>query len=231
MVLFGLERLAHEQKLRIEAIVVDDASPDGTGAIAANLSLTLNGGLAVRVIHRPAKAGLSSALHEGALQAHGRHVLIMDADNSHDIAQVPAMLSAASSGADVVIGSRYVKGGQIPDWPIFRRLMSVGAIGIAKAFLGLDVRDPTSGYALFRRDLISPFPALLNPNAYKFLLEVLVRRRPERVIEVPIVFRDRQNGESKLTARQLVEYLRLVGSLARETRRSRRDLRKRAKLA
>lgn len=205
-----------ESKLSIETIVVDDASPDGTGVIAEQLAIKHNGSLSARVLHRPAKLGLSSALYDGIQISRGSWVAMLDGDNSHDIRSLKDMFRAAQDGVDVVIGSRYVEGGRIEDWPSRRRFISRVATVLARTLFHLEVKDPMSGFALIRRDAAARLPELLNPRTYKFLLELLVRVRPLRVREVPIVFRNRRNGDSKLSGKEFVEFGVLLVYLLRE---------------
>ncbi len=217
-----LDKLAEEAQangLGIEALIVDDASPDGTGRIAEDLADQFRPQFSVRVIHRFRKDGLSGAICRGARVASGDYILMMDADNSHDVSYLSRFLAEMDKGADVVIGSRYIDGGKILDWPIHRRLLSVGAIALARVAFGLNIRDPISGFAVYRRGLLESIRYPLNPRAYKFLLEVLVRARPPRVVEIPIVFRDRENGDSKFSIIQLFEYVKLIVALRRERRR------------
>lgn len=207
-----------ESKLSIETIVVDDASPDGTGILAEELAVRHNGVLSARVLHRPSKLGLSSALYDGMQASHGKWIAMLDGDNSHDIGSLFDMFKAAQDGVDVVIGSRYVEGGRIEDWPLSRRVISLGATLITRFLFRLKVHDPMSGFALIRRDVALRLPDLLNPRAYKFLLEILVRLRPLSVAEVPITFRNRRNGDSKLTTWEIAEFVRLLVFLQRERR-------------
>lgn len=199
-----------ESGVYAETIIVDDSSPDGTGILAEELAVRHNGTLRARVLHRPAKLGLSSALLDGVRASQGMWVAILDADNSHDISSLGEMMRVAEAGADVVIGSRYVEGSRIEAWPPHRRLISLAATFLTRAAFRRGVRDPMSGFALFRRDRLVRLPDLLNPRAYKFLLEVLVRLRPLEVREVPITFRNRRNGDSKLTPLEIVEFLKLI---------------------
>ncbi len=217
----SLDRLlvfAQESGLSLEAVIVDDGSPDGTGEIAEALAPRLEPAVSVKVIHRPSKLGLSGALYDGIQNSGGRWVTTLDADNSHDISSLRDMFLAAQSGADVVVGSRYVRGGRIEAWPLYRRIISLGATSLARILFDLDVRDPVSGFALMTRDVAERLPTPCNPRASKLLLEVLVRVRPESVVEVPIRFRDRANGESKFTIGDVVEFVRLVISLFAERR-------------
>lgn len=206
------------ENLSIETIVVDDSSPDGTGLLAEELAFKNNGVLSARVLHRPAKLGLSSALLDGVRVAHAPWVAIVDADNSHDVAKLADMFQRARYGADVVVGSRYIHGGRIEAWPLSRRVISLGATAIARALFRLAVRDPMSGFAVMRREIVLGLTELDNPRAYKFLLEVLVRMRPAYVVEVPFTFRNRRNGRSKLGWRDIAEYCRLILALLQDPR-------------
>ncbi len=213
---YFFERLhdcALESGLPMETIVVDDASPDGTGELAEELAARYNGSLRARVVHRPEKLGLSSALYDGIRQSQGAWIAILDADNSHDVRLIPQMLEAAWDGTEVVVGSRYTHGGKIEAWPLHRRLISLGATSLARMMFHLDVRDPMSGFALIRRDTAGRLRDLRNPRSYKLLLEILVRLGPLKVKEVPITFKDRREGDSKLTPREILEFVRLVRSL------------------
>lgn len=206
----------HESKLSVETIIVDDASPDGTGVVAEELAIRHNGSLSARVLHRPAKLGLSSAVYDGIRASRGSWVAMLDADNSHDIRSLTDMVAAAQEDVDLVIGSRYVNGGRIEDWPLRRRMVSRSATLIARTAFRLEVRDPMSGFALVRRETALRLPELLKPKTFKFLLEVLVRVRPLRIREVPITFRNRLNGCSKLTPKEFVDFGVLVLALLRE---------------
>ena len=210
---------AKETNLSIETIVVDDASPDGTGVLAEELAFRHNGALSARVLHRPKKLGLSSALYDGMRESRAPWVAVLDADNSHDLRDLAKMLQVArETGVDIVIGSRYVEGGQIQSWPASRRIISLAATYLSRVLLHLEVKDPMAGFAVFRKDLVGRLFGLRNPRAYKLLLEFLVRVHPLTLVEVPITFRNRRNGESKLTPHEFVEFSRLVLALMREPR-------------
>ncbi|MDR7590522.1 MAG: polyprenol monophosphomannose synthase, partial [Armatimonadota bacterium] len=177
-----------------EVVVVDDSSPDGTAELARELGRQYP----VRVLQRPGKLGLGSAVLEGARAASGRWVVVMDADLSHPPEVVPELVDALRSGAELAVGSRYVPGGGVRDWPWRRRLMSRVAVALARLWLRERVSDPVSGFFAARREL------LLDPSlegiGYKILLEVLVRNRGRSVVEVAYVFTDRRGGRSKLGA-------------------------------
>ena len=215
-----LHAFARESGLALETIVVDDDSPDGTGVLAEALAVKHDGLLSVRVLHRPSKLGLSSALHDGIQVSQGSWIAMLDADNSHDARSLIDMFQAAQDGADLIIGSRYVPGGRIEDWPLSRRIISLGATALSQFLFRLEVRDPMSGFALIRRDTAMRLPSLRNPRAYKFLLELLVRVRPLEVREIPITFTNRKNGDSKLTGSEILEFIRLIFALLPRRARS-----------
>jgi dolichol-phosphate mannosyltransferase len=181
-------------------LVVDDNSPDGTGAIADRLA-TEHGN--VEVLHRPRKEGLGPAYIAGfhhALAAGAELVLEMDSDFSHDPAYLPRLLEAADR-ADLVLGSRYVPGGGVGDWGALRRAISRGGSTYARLVLGVEVRDLTGGFKCFRREVLEAIDLdSVQARGYAFQVEMTYRaiKRGFRVVEVPIVFRDRRAGDSKM---------------------------------
>lgn len=196
-----------------DVLVVDDNSPDGTGAIAEQSAAELG---QVKVLHRPGKQGLGSAYRNGfdVALAEGYDVVVsMDVDFSHDPAVIPAMLAAIEAGADVVVGSRYVDGGATADWPLHRRLLSRWGNRYTGLVLGLGVRDCTSGYRAYRSTALRSIePASTTAEGYAFLTELIRRLVVQRfeVREVPIVFRDRRYGTSKMSPRIIAESMVLV---------------------
>jgi len=182
------------------ALIVDDNSPDGTGEIADRLASEDE---RIDVLHRPRKEGLGPAYVAGfrqALAAGAELVLEMDSDFSHDPAYLPRLLEA-SERADLVIGSRYVDGGGVGDWGALRRAISRGGCAYARLVLGVDVRDLTGGFKCFRREVLEAIDlGSIRSRGYAFQVETTYRaiRRGFKVIEVPIVFRDRQAGSSKM---------------------------------
>jgi dolichol-phosphate mannosyltransferase len=188
-------------------LVVDDASPDGTGRIADDLAARHG---EVEVLHRAGKEGLGPAYLAGfarALAAGADRVLEMDADFSHDPADIPGLV-AASADADLVLGSRYVPGGGITDWGRLRRLLSRGGSAYARAVLGVGVRDLTGGFKCFRASALEAIDLeRVRAGGYGFQIELTYRaiRAGLRVREVPIVFRERRAGTSKMTARIALE--------------------------
>jgi dolichol-phosphate mannosyltransferase len=204
-------------------LVVDDNSPDGTGQLAGALAAE---DPRIRVLHRQGKEGLGAAYADGfryALRHGATHVVQMDADLSHDPAAVADLLDAAQE-ADVVIGSRYVPGGSTPDWPTGRRLLSRGGSLYARLVLGLAVRDLTGGFKCWRAPALAAAIAD-NPTlqGYGFQIELTHRalRAGFRAAEVPICFRDRELGESKMDSRIVVEAMLGVPRLRRTPRAER----------
>jgi dolichol-phosphate mannosyltransferase len=210
-----LDRVA-EGEYRI--LVVDDGSPDGTGAIADALAAASD---RIEVLHRPQKAGLGAAYLAGfqrALTAGAERVIEMDADFSHDPRYLPALL-AASANADVVLGSRYVAGGGVRDWSLLRKMISRGGGLYARAVLGVDVADLTGGFKCIRREVLEAIDLpSVRAQGYVFQIEVTYRSilAGFTVREIPIVFADRTAGKSKMSARIALEAVWRVPELKRE---------------
>jgi dolichol-phosphate mannosyltransferase len=197
-------------------LVVDDSSPDGTGAIADRLAGELD---AVEVLHRTERQGLGPAYLAGfahALAAGATHVMEMDSDFSHDPADLARLLGAVHGGADLALGSRYVDGGGVSDWGLGRRLISRGGSWYARRVLGLGIRDLTGGFKCFRREVLEGIDLpTVRSQGYAFQVELTYRAvlAGFRVVEVPIVFRDRQLGRSKMSWRIAGEAMLLVPRL------------------
>ena len=191
-----LERIAPAEW---RVLVVDDASPDGTGELADRLSEELE---RVEVLHRPGKEGLGKAYLAGfarALEGGAELVVVMDADFSHDPAHLPALVGAAGD-ADLVLGSRYVHGGTIADWPPLRRTLSRFGSAYARTILGVKTRDLTSGFRCVRREVLEAVePSTLRAQGYVFNIELTYRALLAgfRVTEIPICFRDRTAGRQQ----------------------------------
>ena len=197
----------------LDVLVVDDNSPDGTGALADELAAR---DPRVRVLHRQRKEGLGRAYLAGfaeALRAGYGRILEMDADFSHDPARLPVLLG---TDADLVLGSRYVPGGSTVNWGAGRRLLSRGGSFYARTILGLPIRDLTGGFKCFRRKVLEAihFDGVRS-RGYAFQVELTYRavRAGFRVVEVPITFRDRQYGQSKMSWRIAAEAMVLVPRL------------------
>jgi dolichol-phosphate mannosyltransferase len=234
--------------LSSEIIVVDDNSPDKTGKLVEGYSRTLEkdnigfgetgssrneihenrnliGGtqtkITVSVLQRHGKKGLVSAVMEGILSSKGQHILVMDADLSHSPEVIPKMLHELSNPqTDIVIASRYVRGGSIIGWPFKRRLISKGATEIAKYGLHLNkqVTDPMSGFFALKRHIVENVK--IDSAGYKILLEILVKARGARVKEVPYTFTNRKAGQSKLDNAVIWNYIKAVYHLYRYGRKS-----------
>jgi dolichol-phosphate mannosyltransferase len=196
-------------------LVVDDGSPDGTGAIADRLAAAHP---EVEVLHRTVREGLGPAYLAGfarALDGGAAYVMEMDADFSHDPADLARLLAAAAE-ADLVLGSRYVAGGGVTDWGRVRRLVSRGGSWYARRVLGLRVRDLTGGFKCFRREVLEAIDLpTVRSRGYAFQIELTHRavQAGFRVVELPIVFRDRRAGRSKMSWRIAGEAALLVPQL------------------
>lgn len=191
-----------------ELVVVDDGSPDGTAQVADRLSARHP----VWVVRRPGKAGLASAVIAGFKEARGDILVVMDADLSHPPEVVPDLVGAIEAGADLAVGSRYVKGGATMDWPLQRRVVSRVACLMGNVLV--PVRDATSGFFAVRRAAIDG--VRLNAIGFKIGLEVIARAKAERIVEVPYTFRDRELGASKFGRREIIQYLQQLGMVARD---------------
>ena len=195
-----------------EVVVVDDGSPDGTGA-AVNEDARQHSN--VRLVQRRGKLGLSSAVLEGVTQSAGDIVVMMDADFSHDPTLLPLLVKHIQSGSDLVIGSRYVRGGRIQGWSFHRRIGSVVLSRFVCGVFRLSVQDPLSGFAAFRREVLEGLSTRFSERGFKLLLEVLATRPSLRVSEVPITFADRRHGTSKLGLAEIREFVLLCYRLVR----------------
>jgi dolichol-phosphate mannosyltransferase len=203
-----LEETFRTHGLDGEIIVVDDNSPDGTGAIVDRLSQELP----VRCLHRPGKMGLSSGVIDGWKMARPESVALgaMDADFSHDVRALPKMVEAVESGRyGLAVGSRYVPGGGIANWPKRRIVTSRVACWLARPLTG--VKDVTSGYFLVRRNALDG--VTLDPIGFKIGLEVIVKGKYDKAVEVPYTFTDRIVGESKLNQSEIFNYLKQLRKL------------------
>jgi len=203
----------HAAVPEVHVLVVDDASPDGTGDIVEQLAASDPN---LHLLRRAGKAGLGSAYRAGFRwgAAGGFDVLVeMDADLSHDPAALPSLLARIEDGADLVIGSRYVPGGSIPDWSWHRKALSRWGNRYAGAVLSLDVADSTAGYRAYRADALAGIDLdSVRADGYGFQIEMAYRvaQNGGRIDEVPIAFTDRVRGTSKMSGRIVVEALVLV---------------------
>ncbi|MFP4081628.1 MAG: polyprenol monophosphomannose synthase [Candidatus Aminicenantes bacterium] len=192
----------------VEIIVVDDDSPDFTWRIVQSYSQKDR---RIKIIRRINQKGLSQAVMEGFKRARGQILGVMDADLSHDHRILPEMIAAVQDeGCDLVVGSRRIPGGGADKWPWFRKISSDVATLIAKCLLDIKLSDPMSGYFLLKRELFIRAKNKINPRGYKILLEIYIRSKPQRIKEIPFVFKDRNQGYSKASFRVLLEYLHML---------------------
>jgi dolichol-phosphate mannosyltransferase len=207
----NLEQIVRAAREQLPAgasiLIVDDNSPDGTGAIADRLADEMPG---LEVLHRPRKEGIGPAYAAGfrrALDSGAELVAQMDADFSHDPADLPRLIEAAGD-ADLVLGSRYVDGGAVTDWGPLRRAISRGGSAYARVVLGVPVRDLTGGFKVFRRPVLEAIDLdTISSTGYAFQVETTYRAAEAgfRVVEVPITFTERRVGESKMTGGIVLE--------------------------
>lgn len=211
----------HAQVPDVEVLVIDDNSPDGTGALADQLAVRYPW---VQVVHRSGKLGLGTAYIRGfrwALERDYTLILEMDADFSHDPAHLPAILAAAQA-ADVVLGSRYVDGGGTENWGLWRRLLSKGGGLYARSILDVPYHDLTGGFKCFHRRVLEALPLdAIHSEGYSFQIELTWRSHLKgfRIVEVPIIFRERREGQSKISRRIVLEAMGVVWRLKWEQSR------------
>ena len=200
------------QDPRLEVLVVDDNSPDGTGQLADDLA---KNDARVHVLHRPAKQGLGKAYIAGftwALERGYDYVFEMDADFSHDPRFLPEFLRAIET-ADLVVGSRYKSGVNVINWPMSRLLLSIGANQYARVVTGLPIADSTGGFKCFRRQVLEAIELdRVRSNGYAFQIEMTFRawKQGFRIAEIPIVFTDRVEGQSKMNRKIVREAIWMV---------------------
>jgi len=211
----AITRAVLDQGPRFGVLIIDDNSPDGTGRIADELAAEEKGRVAV--LHRAKKEGLGPAyvtgLGHGLAKTGAGYFNTMDADFSHDPADLPRLLERAEAGADMVVGSRYCQGGGTLNWSLVRRLISRGGGLYARLVLGLDSRDPTGGFNLYRRRVLEAIDLpSLGSDGYGFQVEIKYRAQKAgfRVADVPIIFRDRRVGQSKMSRAIVLEAFLLV---------------------
>ncbi|MDD2472586.1 MULTISPECIES: glycosyltransferase family 2 protein [unclassified Methanoculleus] len=198
----AIDEVFSKNGIRGEVLVVDDSSTDRTIGIVQDIAGRSGN---VRLIVRREDHGLSRSVVEGFGKARSGVLQVIDADFSHPPELIPRFYEAIRNGADIAIGSRYMKGGEIAEWPLARRVISFGATALGR-LLFPEVTDPVSGFFAVRREVV--FGAPLSPRGYKILMEVLGKGRWRSFVEVPFVFKDREEGESKLRADTMTDYLR-----------------------
>ncbi len=211
-----IREVADGHDVRLHTLVVDDDSPDGTGDLADELAHEVPD---VSVLHRAAKEGLGRAYIAGfreALAMGAERIFEMDADLSHDATYLPHFLRLIDQGADLVLGSRYVKGGGVENWGLSRKIISRGGCLYAQTILGLPFRDLTGGYKCFRRSVLEAIDLdAIDTAGYGFQIEMTYRayKMGFEVVELPIIFVDRKVGESKMCNDIVVEAMKNVWKL------------------
>ena len=206
----------NQNKIQGEIIIVDDKSGDGTAEIVGEFSKIYKRTCKIKFIEREGKMGLGSAYIEGFKRATGGIIFEMDGDLSHDPLYIPNFLKRIRE-CDLVIGSRYVRGGGINRWSFMRRLISRGANFIANRLIGLDIKDATSGYRAYKRGIIDELNMQeIKSNGYSFQVEMvyLVKKMGFRVAEIPIIFKDREVGKSKLGIKEVLRFFITVMRLS-----------------
>lgn len=196
-----LEKIFKSKRIQAEIIIVDDNSPDGTADVVDGLAKKHRN---IKLIRRPGKMGLSSAVIDGFKISRGNVLGAMDADFSHPPEKIPEMLEAIEKdNFDLVIGSRYAKDGRIENWPALRKITSRGATILAMPLTR--IKDPVSGFFMLKRSVIAG--RKLSPTGYKIGLEIIVKGKYDKSKEIPFVFSNRKSGKSKLNAKEYANYL------------------------
>ncbi|MDO8499360.1 MAG: polyprenol monophosphomannose synthase [bacterium] len=199
----------------LEIIFVDDNSPDGTGDIIKQLQTKFP----IHLIERPTKLGLGSAYIAGfkyALSTPAEYIFEMDADFSHDPADIPRLISACATGADLAIGSRRVPGGKIVGWNCWRHFTSFAATTFSRFILKLTVKDVTAGFRCFKKNVLAKIDLnSIKSDGYAFQEELLykVHQMGFNIVEVPVVFNDRSRGQSKLSKKDILEFFLIIFKL------------------
>ncbi len=207
----NIGRLVKEimKRVHAEVVIVDDNSPDGTGEIADGLAKRYKN---IRVLHRAGRRGLGSAIIEGFGLAHGDIIGVMDADFSHPPEVLERIVAEFDYGADIVLGSRYTKGGNIENWPFKRRATSRIAVMLARLLTG--AKDPVTGFFFVRKKIFDDIRIKSGETkSWKVALEILVRGKYRKLVEVPYTFVNRKEGKSKISLKEYRSYLNQVFGL------------------
>ncbi|MEM1658474.1 MAG: polyprenol monophosphomannose synthase [Candidatus Jordarchaeales archaeon] len=201
-------------EINYELIIVDDNSPDGTGELAEKLAEKYRN---IKVVHRAGKRGLASAVIDGLNVAEGDTVAVMDADLQHPPELLPQMFREIINGADLVIASRYTKGGSVEGWSTWRRLVSRVATLMATLTIprARKVKDPLSGFFVFKKQAVEGLE--LNPKGFKILLELIAKGNFQKIVETPYTFQVRKRGKSKLKTSEYMNYVIHLTKLQTET--------------
>jgi dolichol-phosphate mannosyltransferase len=217
--IINIDYILKRTTILFEIVVVDDNSPDGTAQIVKELIIEK---YPVRLVERHLDPGLSQSVVEGFKQARGNILLVTDCDESHDYSKIPEMYKLCKDN-DIVIGSRYALGGKIINWPIERRIISLGATFLSKVLFP-HVTDPVSGFFAVQKSLVNNAP--LKPRGYKILLEILGKSYWRSFVEIPYEFKNRKSGNSKLRAGTIIDFLYQVIDIARFPGRSFEEIQK-----
>ena len=215
----------HKNRITGEIIVVDDNSEDGTADEVRRLARKFGGICEIRLIEQGRKMGIGTAYKRGFAHANGDILFEMDGDLSHDPALIPAFLrKLLEEKCEVVIGSRYVRGGGVNDWGILRRIISAGANLMASKLLNLGIKDATSGYRAYKREVIESINSEICSEGYAFQVEMVyfATKNGFKVAEIPIIFKNREDGKSKLGLKEVVRFFVTVSKLALDRRLRRR---------
>lgn len=200
-IIFTLQKILENNSIPYEILVMDDNSTDKTQTIVQNIS---NSSLNIHLIVRSRDHGLSQSVVDGFSRSQNNLLIVMDADFSHPPSAVVELYHALTQGYDLVIGSRYIKGGAIENWPVERKILSFGATFLAR-LLFPNINDPVSGFFGLHRRILEE--ARLKPRGYKILLEVLGKSNWNSIIELPIKFVEREGGSSKLNLKVIFQYI------------------------
>ena len=202
------------KSVKTQAIVIDDNSPDGTGKMVEDYLKNVKkiANYTIEIIHRKAKDGLGSAIVKGIQQAKGDTIVVMDSDFSHPPQIIPKLIESIKKYQyDIAVASRYIKGGKIQGWSLKRKIMSKVATIIAKKGLGVNTKDPMSGFFAFKKNIIKELS--FDAIGYKILLEILVKTKGVKIEEIPYTFQDRQFGSSKISISIMNDYMKSVVKL------------------
>lgn len=207
-IILAVDDVLKRYSINGQILVVDDHSPDGTSGIVWAMQKDM---VNLEMIYRMKDPGLSQSVVDGLLYALSPIIIVMDADFSHPPDHIPVMYREIKKGYDIVIGSRYMDGGGIREWPIKRRVISLGATFLGR-ILFADITDPVSGFFAVKKEVVATAP--LKPRGYKILLEILGKGAWDKVKEIPFEFVDREVGASKLSPRIILDYVKQVGDIA-----------------
>ncbi|MEM3586886.1 MAG: polyprenol monophosphomannose synthase [Candidatus Jordarchaeaceae archaeon] len=204
-----IEKIFQHHGINGEIIIVDDNSPDGTADVVKRYLGKFDN---IRILERKAKLGLGYAYKEGFRAVNGRIVMEMDADFSHDPSDIPRIFEKCIKESDVVIGSRYVRGGRIVGWNFTRRMVSFLANMLVDIFLRLRVKDNTAGFRAYRREALEAILPNVKCNSYDFQVEMLLKAKEKglTIKEIPVVFRERMRGKSKLGRKEILKFVKML---------------------